>query len=67
MIARNLQQAGHRLVVHDVRRADTESHLGGGALWVDTAEEVALQSEVVFTSLPGPPEVEAVALGPTGA
>ena len=35
-------------------------------MWADTPRAVAQASEVVFTSLPGPREVEAVALGPDG-
>jgi len=65
-MAANLQKAGFDLVVHDVRRASTEPHLGRGAQWADTPRAVAEASEVVFTSLPGPPEVEAVALGDNG-
>ena len=37
-----------------------------GAQSAATAAEVARQCPIVFTSLPGPPEVEQVALGPTG-
>jgi 3-hydroxyisobutyrate dehydrogenase-like beta-hydroxyacid dehydrogenase len=62
----NLLRAGHALVVHDVRRGAAERFLGGGAVWADTPRAVAEQSEVVFTSLPGPPEMEAVALGEHG-
>jgi 3-hydroxyisobutyrate dehydrogenase-like beta-hydroxyacid dehydrogenase len=65
-MAANLQKAGHQLVVHDLRRAAAEPCLAGGATWVDTPRAVAEASEVVFTSLPGPPEVEAVALGDHG-
>jgi 3-hydroxyisobutyrate dehydrogenase len=65
-MARNLQKAGTKLVVHDARRAAVEPHLAVGALWADTPREVAEAVDVVFTSLPGPPEVEAVALGPDG-
>ncbi len=65
-MARNLQQAGVQLVVHDARRAAAEPHIGRGAVWAGTPREVAAASEVVFTSLPGPPEVEAVALGADG-
>ena len=35
-------------------------------VWADTPKAVAEASDVVFTSLPGPIEVEAVALGATG-
>jgi 3-hydroxyisobutyrate dehydrogenase-like beta-hydroxyacid dehydrogenase len=65
-MAANLQKAGYRLVVHDVRRAAASSHLDEGALWADSPRQVAEVVEVVFTSLPGPVEVEAVALGEDG-
>jgi 3-hydroxyisobutyrate dehydrogenase-like beta-hydroxyacid dehydrogenase len=65
-MAANLQKAGHRLVVHDIRRANAEPHLAAGARWVETPRQVAEAADVVFTSLPGPPEVEAVALGTEG-
>ncbi|HXA69000.1 MAG TPA: NAD(P)-dependent oxidoreductase [Stellaceae bacterium] len=65
-MARNLQKAGTKLVVHDARRAAAEPHLAAGAVWADTPRQVAEATEVVFTSLPGPPEVEAVALGADG-
>jgi len=65
-MASNLQKAGHALSVHDVRRAAAEPHLAAGAQWKATPRQVAEASEVVFTSLPGPPEVEAVALGRDG-
>src|SRR5260370_2610093 len=63
-MAANLQKAGYELVVHDIRRAAAERHLAAGAVWADSPKALAEQVEVVFTSLPGPPEVEAVALGP---
>jgi 3-hydroxyisobutyrate dehydrogenase len=62
-MAANLQRAGHRLVVHDVRRAAAEPFLSAGAVWADSPRRVAEAAELVFTSLPGPPEVEAVATG----
>jgi 3-hydroxyisobutyrate dehydrogenase len=65
-MAANLQKAGHDLIVHDLRRAAAEPCLAKGALWADTPRAVAEAAEVVFTSLPGPPEVEAVALGDNG-
>jgi 3-hydroxyisobutyrate dehydrogenase-like beta-hydroxyacid dehydrogenase len=65
-MAANLQKAGHEFVVHDLRRAAAEPYLAKGAVWADSPRAVAEQSELVFTSLPGPPEVEAVALGPNG-
>jgi len=65
-MAANLRKGGHTLVVHDVRRASAEPFLAEGARWAETARKVAEATEVVFTSLPGPPEVEAVALGADG-
>ncbi len=65
-MAANLQKAGYELVVNDVRRAAAEPHVGRGATWADTPKAVAEAAEVVLTSLPGPPEVEAVALGEAG-
>ncbi len=65
-MAANLQKSGFSLVVHDMRRAAAERHLAAGAIWADSPRAVAEQVDIVFTSLPGPPEVEAVALGPDG-
>lgn len=65
-MASNLQKAGHDLVVHDLRREAAAPHLAAGATWADTPKQAAEGVEVVFTSLPGPPEVEAVALGENG-
>jgi len=65
-MAANLQKAGYDLVVHDVRADAAAAHLARGAHWAKSPRELAAASDVVFTSLPGPVEVEAVALGPDG-
>ena len=65
-MASNLQAAGHELQVSDVRREAAAPHLKAGAIWKDTPRAVAEGVEVVFTSLPGPKEVEQVALGQDG-
>jgi 3-hydroxyisobutyrate dehydrogenase len=65
-MASNLIKGGHALVVHDVRKEAAGPHVAAGARWADTPRAVAEASEVVFTSLPGPVEVEAVALGEQG-
>jgi len=65
-MASNLQKAGHELCVNDVRRDAAAPHVAAGAAWKDTPRHVAENVEVVFTSLPGPPEVEAVATGADG-
>ena len=65
-MALNLIKAGHSLVVHDIDPAATAPHREQGATWADTPADVARASEVVFTSLPGPAQVEQVALGESG-
>ncbi len=65
-MASNLMKAGHDLVVHDVRREAAAPHLQAGAKWAEAPRAVAEATDVVFTSLPGPQEVEAVALGAEG-
>ncbi len=62
----HLHQAGHDLVIHDVRRAAGEPALERGARWAETPADAARQSDIVMTSLPGPTEVEQVALGDNG-
>ncbi len=59
-MALNVRAAGHDLVVYDLRREAAEPHLKAGAQWANGPRAVAQQAEVVFTSLPGPPEAEAV-------
>jgi len=65
-MAANLRKGGHSLVIHEARRAAAEPFLAEGAQWAESPRKVAEAAEVVFTSLPGPPEVEAVALGANG-
>lgn len=65
-MASNLQQHGYKLVVHDIRRDAAKPHLAAGAAWADTPRQVAEAVTVVLTSLPGPPEMEAVTLGDEG-
>jgi len=65
-MALNIIKAGHALTVYDVRREAAESHLAAGARWADSPGAVAKECEVMMTSLPGPKEVEEVALGEGG-
>ena len=65
-MAANLIKSGFSLVVNDVRKEAAASHLKDGATWADSPKAVAEATDVVFTSLPGPVEVEAVALGERG-
>lgn len=65
-MALRLLERGVDLVVTDVSKEQAKSVLEAGARWADTAAEVAAQADVVLTSLPGPPQVEQVALGAGG-
>ena len=65
-MAYNCLQGGNEMVVHDIRRESATQHLEAGAVWADSPRQVAESSEIVFTSLPGPTEVEAVGLGEDG-
>jgi len=60
-MALNVRAKGYDLVVNDIRREAAAPHLKAGAAWADSARKVAEAADVVFTSLPGPREVEAVA------
>lgn len=66
-MALNAGAAGFAMTVHDLRREAGELHLKAGARWADSPAEAARDADVVFTSLPGPREVEAVADGLFGA
>ncbi|MGA8498288.1 MAG: NAD(P)-dependent oxidoreductase [Xanthobacteraceae bacterium] len=65
-MATNLQKAGFKLVVHDLHRQAASHHLNAGATWDETPRALAGQADVIFSSLPEPADVEAVALGPDG-
>ncbi|HSC96502.1 MAG TPA: NAD(P)-dependent oxidoreductase [Burkholderiales bacterium] len=60
-MALNVRAKGYDMVVHDVREAAAGPHLKAGCKWANSAREVAEASDVIFTSLPGPKEVQAVA------
>ena len=59
--ATNIQKAGYDLIVHDIARQAAQRHIDAGAKWADSPRALAEQCDVVLTSLPGPPEVSAVA------
>ncbi len=65
MVAR-LIQAGYALTIFDPNKAATEPLVELGARPADSPAAVASASEIVFASLPTPPVVQAVALGPKG-
>jgi len=65
-VAKNIQKAGHPMMVCDVRPEAIEPLVEAGAKVAGSAAEVARHCRVVFSSLPGPTEVEQVALGAKG-
>ncbi|MFP6871218.1 MAG: NAD(P)-binding domain-containing protein, partial [Nitrospinota bacterium] len=65
-MAANLLKAGFRLTVNDLRRETADQLLENGAEWADTPSQLASHCEVILTSLPGPREIEAVALEKDG-
>ena len=65
-ISSNLVKVGHQLTIHDLKREAAVNLLEMGATWVDTPGEAVPGSEVVFTCLPTPRDVEAVVLGVNG-
>ena len=65
-MATNILKAGYKVVVHDLHRQSAGHHLQAGAEWADTPRALAEKSDVIFTSLPEPTDVERVSLGADG-
>jgi 3-hydroxyisobutyrate dehydrogenase-like beta-hydroxyacid dehydrogenase len=65
-MVRHLLRAGHEMTVHDRRQEATANLIELGATWADHPAAVAERSEVLFTSLPGPAEVDEASLGENG-
>ncbi len=63
----HLLAAGYCVTVHNRTRGKTESLVEKGAVWADTPQQVAEQSEVVFSIVGYPHDVEEILLGPHGA
>lgn len=62
-MAHQILSAGHELAVSDASRNAAKSLLDAGAAWSDSPGELGASSEVVFTSLPGPAQLETVGRG----
>lgn len=65
-MARRLVEAGYSLTIHDTSTAALQPLVDQGAKAVDSPAAVASAAEIVLVSLPTPPIVQAVALGPKG-
>ena len=65
-MAGHLQAAGHELAVFNRTRAKADALLAGGAAWCDTPAAVAANSEIVFSIVGFPRDVESTYLGDDG-
>jgi 3-hydroxyisobutyrate dehydrogenase len=65
-IARNIHEAGYPMMVHDIRPQAIQTLIEEGCRAAGSPADIARHCRVVFTSLPGPTEVEEVALGAKG-
>ncbi|MES0885224.1 NAD(P)-dependent oxidoreductase [Roseibium sp. SCP14] len=64
--ALNLIRGGHQLTVCDLDKTRGEKHLELGAKWADTPAEAAIETDIVFTMVFGPKQIEQVICGPDG-
>ena len=67
LMAGCLLDAGVDLTVFDVRREAADPLIQRGARWAASAEDAASVCDMLWTSLPGPTQVESVLLGNEGA
>jgi 3-hydroxyisobutyrate dehydrogenase len=65
-LQKGIQKDGHTVLVHDINRTASTGHVRNGAVWTETPAALAAEADVIFTSLPGPAEFEAVSFGENG-
>jgi 3-hydroxyisobutyrate dehydrogenase len=65
-MALNLRKAGYDLVVYDICKENAQPLIAEGATWAETVSHLARSADVVFTSVPGPKEMQEVAFGNGG-
>ena len=65
-MASNLQRKGFQLTVFDLQAEPMRALEELGAKPAASVAELSRESDIVVTMLPGPPEVEAIVLGPEG-
>lgn len=65
-MARNLLESGVQLIVFDQNADAAKPLIESGAVSAASVGELARQADVIFTSLPGPVQVEEVILGSDG-
>jgi len=65
-MAANLIKHGHSLIVNDMLCANAQPLIALGAQWAATPAALGSEVDVVFLSLPGPPQVHEVLTGQNG-
>lgn len=65
-IAAHLLDAGHELVVYNRTKAKTDALIAKGATWAGTPAEVAEQSDIIFSMVGYPTDVEDIYFGKKG-
>jgi len=65
-IAEHLLDAGHELVVYNRTKAKTDALVAKGATWVDTPAQVAEKTDIIFSMVGYPTDVESIYFGKQG-
>jgi len=66
-MALSLLASGYRMVVNSLQKSEADDLVQRGAVWADSAAEVASQVDVFITVLPGPTQVREIMIGSGGA
>jgi len=65
-MAKNLVNAGYKLVVNDINPSPVRELVAMGATAIDTPAEIAKAAKKIITMLPDGPDAEEVVLGKNG-
>jgi 3-hydroxyisobutyrate dehydrogenase-like beta-hydroxyacid dehydrogenase len=65
-LQKGIQKDGHTVLVYDIRKESAAPHIKNGAIWADSPAALAAQCDIIFSSLPGPVEFDAVSYGEHG-
>ena len=65
-MARHIIEGGHELTIYDISETAAKDLVDLGAKWANSPSIVATNSEVIFTSLPTPQDVQQVVIGEGG-
>ena len=65
-MAKHILDGGHELTIYDISETAAKDLVDLGAKWANSPSIVATNSEVIFTSLPTPQDVEQVVIGEGG-